>query len=84
MATYNQKENYWIPSSQNQFNFENNGFGRPNQQFDFTNYNNDQQSTDYESYSQQEYLNPNQTTGFSSSLYNLNNFNQGIEIEMLM
>lgn len=67
-----------MPPAQNQYNFDNSGFGQPNQQFEFTNYT-DQQSGDYATYSQQEYLNPNQNA-YAGELYTPDNYNQGLKI----
>ncbi|OXU21309.1 hypothetical protein TSAR_001511 [Trichomalopsis sarcophagae] len=75
MSGFSQQDNYWTPPPQNQYNFDNSGFGQPNQQFDFRNYT-DQQSGEYAPYSQQEYLNPNQTA-YTGELYTPDNYNQG-------
>ncbi|XP_011505319.1 PREDICTED: protein YIPF5 isoform X2 [Ceratosolen solmsi marchali] len=80
MAGYSQKDKYWTPSIQNQFNFENSSFNQSNQQFDFATYN-DQQSSEYGTYLNQEYLNPNQTTGYVGNLFKPNNYNQDEEDE---
>lgn len=76
MSNYSQQDNYWTPPAQNQYNFDNSGFGQPNQQFEFASYN-DQQSVDYAYNSQQEYLNPNQSS-YGGDLYTPDNYNQGI------
>lgn len=68
----NQQDNYWMTPPQNQY-FDSN-FGPPNQQFEFTNY--DQQPNDYGSYAQPDYLNPNQNA-YSGELYAPDNYNQG-------
>jgi len=75
MSGFTNQDNYWMPPAQNQYNFDNNSFGQPNQQFDFGNYS-EQQSNDYGSYSQQEFLNPNQNS-YTGDLYTPENYNQG-------
>ncbi|CAB0038604.1 unnamed protein product [Trichogramma brassicae] len=76
MSGYPQQDNFsWSPPPDNQYNFDSNSFGQPNQQFEFANYG-DQTTGEYGAYNQQEYLNPNQST-YSGDLYTPDNYNQG-------
>lgn len=77
MSGFPQQENYWSPHPQDtQYNFENNSFGQPNQQFEFTNFS-EQPAVDYGAYTQQDYLNPNQSS-YSGNLFSPpDNYNQG-------
>ena len=76
MSGYSQQDNYWMPPSQNQNNFDSSGFGQSNQQFEFGNYT-DQQSSDYASYPSQDYFNPNQSS-YAGDIYTPDNYNQGL------
>lgn len=68
------QDNYWMTPPQNQQYFDSN-FGQPNQQFEFTNY--DQQPNDYGAYPQQDYLNPN-PNAYGGDLYSPDNYNQSL------
>ena len=85
MSGPSSQENYWMPGSQPQYNFDNSGFGQPNpnqqfdfpqeQQYDFGNY--EQQVNDYGPYlTQQEFLTPSQSA-YTSDIYGSDNFGQG-------
>lgn len=61
MSGYAGQENYWSQSGQ--YNFDAVGFGQPNQQFDFQNYDHQQQQQDYGGQQQQQHQQQRQQQG---------------------
>lgn len=72
-----QKNTYWAqspPLPQGQFNFDQSGFGQPNQQFEFQTFN-EQATGDY-SYGRKSFLDPTQSS-YGSDLYTQDDYTKG-------
>lgn len=78
MSGYTGQENsYWAqspPLPQGQFNFEQSGFGQPNQQFEFQTFN--EQATGEYSYGRKSFLDPTQSP-YGSDLYTQDDYTKG-------
>lgn len=77
MSDYSQQDNYWGQSpQQTSYNFEGQGFGQPDQQFEFQSYSNQPGNESYGYPPKTTFLDPTQSA-YGGNLYGADDFGQG-------